>query len=189
MPWTTPTFKNASNTEVPVDAATGLPTQGIGYSSSASQTRPSDTNAYAALDVIADSTSAPTVLTFANIAPAGGGKILIDRLTYEIDVAAIPSGMIGHRLHLYSTAPTAINDNAAYDLPAGDRAKYLGFIETPTPLDLGSTLWSDTEAQGFPIRLQVTAASSTLYGILQTLGAFTPTSAAVKTLTLHAVAV
>jgi hypothetical protein len=115
--------------------ATGVSTtQGIGYSSSASKTRPNDTTAYAALDVIAESDSTGTVWTFANIGPSGGGKVLLTRAWIRIDVNAIPSGMGAFRVELYSTAPTAINDNAAYNLPSGDRAKYLGYVEIPTPL-------------------------------------------------------
>jgi hypothetical protein len=182
----------------PVDTTNPLPVtqvtsagvaSGNGYTASASKTRPNDTNAYDALDVINESASAGTNWTFTGIAPSGGGKIIIDQMTLEIDVAAIPSGMIGFRLHLYSTAPTAINDNAAFSVATGDRTKYLGFIETPTPLDLGATLWAETEGQGFPVRKQVVAASDTLYGMLQTLGAFTPTAQVVKTVTLHSVSV
>lgn len=175
----------------PVPVAIAAPTSTIsaGYSSSASKTRPNDTNAYAALDVVCESASAGTVWTFSNIGPTGGGKVIIDQMTLEIDVSAIPSGMGAFRLHLYSTSPTAINDNAAFDLPSGDRAKYLGFIETPTPYDLGATLWSATEDLAFPVRKQVALASSTIYAMLQTVGAFTPTASAVKTITLHAVGI
>lgn len=164
-----------------------VPVRGAGFSSSASKTRPNDTNAYSAGDVLAESTSAGTVWTFTSIAPSGGGKILITNASLEIDVAAVPSGMTTFRLHLYSTSPTAINDNAAMDLPSGDRAKYLGFIELPTPLAITSTLWSETEAQNYAIRKQVVAASDTLYGILQTVGAYTPTAQVVKKVTLHSI--
>jgi hypothetical protein len=178
-----------SNRSVEVSQSRPLPVagtvSGTGYSASASFTRPADTNAYAALDVVADSTSAPTVLTFSGIGPTGG-KILIDQLTLEIDVGSVPSGMGAFRLHLFNAAPTAINDNAAFNLPSGDRAKYLGYIETPTPVDLGDTLWSETEGMGFPVRKQVTLVTAALYGILQTQNAYTPTSGAVKKATLHA---
>lgn len=157
------------------------------FSVSASFTRPNDTNAYTALDVESDSTSSPTVLTFANIGPVGG-KILLTRVTHEIDVSAIPSGMGAFRIHLYNASPTAINDNAAFDLPSGDRTKYLGFIEIPTPYDLGSTLWADTEAMFQPIRMEITLVTGTIYGILQTVAGYTPTAQAVKKITLHSIA-
>lgn len=159
--------------------------QGLAYSSSASKTRPNDTTAYAALDVLAESDSAGTVWTFSNIAPSTGGTIILYRATLRIDVSAIPSGMGNFRMHLYSTAPTAINDNAAYDLPSGDRAKYVGFVEIPTPLDLGATLFADTSSQGYSFTMPVVAASGTLYGIFQTVNGYTPTAQAVKTVTLY----
>ena len=39
--------------------------------------RPADTTAYAANDAIADSTSAPTLLSFANCANAVGGRVTL----------------------------------------------------------------------------------------------------------------
>ena len=174
---------------LPVDATGELTASGTPYSSSASKTRPNDTTAYAALDVIAEDASAGTVWTFANIGPAAGGKILLTRVSLRIDVNAIPAGMGAFRLHLYNAAPTAINDNAAYNLPSGDRAKYLGYVEIPSPLDLGDTLYADTEAMGFPIRMQLTLpaeASGSLFGILQTVAGFTPTAQAVYNLALEA---
>jgi len=162
-------------------------TASVGFTSSASKTRPNDTNAYAALDVIAESTSAGTVWQFSNIAPSTGGEIVITAAALEIDVAAIPAGQGRFRLHLYSTSPTAINDNAAFNLIAADRAKYLGYIEFPEMNDLGDTLYSSLEESYFGIRKQITAASGTLYGILQTMSAYTPTAQAVKSINLHSV--
>lgn len=167
-------------------AASGNLVQGISYDSSVSKTRPNDTSAYAALDVLSDSASAGSLWRFDGIAPAGGGKIALYRATLRIDVAAIPSGMGNFRLHLYTSQPTILNDNDAFDLPSGDRTKYVGFIEIPTPLDLGSTLWADTASQGYPFTLPITAASSTLWGHLQTVNGYTPTASAVKTVTIYA---
>jgi hypothetical protein len=161
--------------------------QGIGYQASATDTRPNDTTAYAALDVV--STLAGSVLTFAGIGPAGGGKVILDSYSLRIDAAASPAGMGNFRLHLYNAAPTAIADNSPFNLPAADRSKYLGFIETPTPLDLGDTLWSETEAMGYPIRKEVTLLGDTVYGIRQTVNAFTPTAQTVKTDILHSIGV
>lgn len=161
---------------------------GAAFNASASFTRPNDTNAYTALDVLSDSTSAPTVLTFASIGPTAG-KVILTRATLEIDVSAIPSGMGAFRIHLYNASPTAINDNAAYDLPSGDRTKYLGFIEIPTPYDLGSTLWADTEAMFQPIRMEIQLVTSSIYGIPQTVAGYTPTASVVKKINLFSLGV
>jgi hypothetical protein len=170
-----------------VPSTTPSTVQGIGYSASDSETRPNDSAPYLALDVV--STAVGAVMAFAGIGPSAGGKVIIDSFSLRIDVAPFPAGMGNFRLHLYNAAPTAIADNAPFDLPSGDRAKYLGFIETPTPLDLGATLWSETEAMGYPIRKEVTLLGATVYGILQTVNAFAPTALAVKTITLHSVGV
>jgi len=162
---------------------------GVGFTSSASKTRPNDSAPYSALDVIAESTSAGTVWTFNNIAPSAGGEILLTAAQLEIDVAAIPSSMGRFRLHLYSTSPTAINDNDPFNLIAADRTKYLGYIEIPDSQDLGDTLFSGTEEGYYWIRKQVTAASGTLYGILQTVNGYTPTAQAVKKITIKSVQV
>ena len=158
---------------------------GVGRSASANFTRPDDTNAYGAGDVVCNSTSAPAVLTFTDVGPSAGGEVWITALGLRIDAAAVPAGMTQMRLHLYNAAPTPINDNAAYDLPSGDRAKYLGFIDLPTPVDNGATLWSSTEEFFYQIRKQVTLVGANLYGILMTVGAYTPTALVVKTLDIH----
>jgi hypothetical protein len=87
--------------------------------------------------------------------------------------------MAGFRVHFYSESPTAILDNAAYDLVANDRAKWLGSVDLPTPVDRGSTLVTGVTYPGSVFKLAV---DNTLYVQLQTLGTFTPSSGAVKTL-------
>lgn len=158
---------------------------GVGRSDEASFTRPNDTNPYSANDVVCNSTSAPAVLTFEDVGPSAGGEVWITAVGLRLDVAAIPAGMTRFRLHLYNAAPTPINDNAAYNLPSGDRAKYLGFVDLPDPVDNGDTLWTCTEELYYHIRKQVTLVSGNMYGILMTIGAFTPTASAVKTVSVH----
>jgi hypothetical protein len=153
-----------------------------GWVSSASQTRPNNTTPYTALDVCG--TDAATNMSFAGVGATTGGVVIITSLALRIDVAAIPASMATFRLHLYSSAPTAITDNLAFNLPAADRAKYLGFIETAaTPLDLGDTLFARAENINFIAQLN--AGSTTLSGILQTVAGYTPTALAAKTVTLR----
>jgi len=156
-----------------------------GYGASDTFTRPNNTTAYASGDVLGDSTSTSSALEFTNIAGAGGGDVLITSASLEIDVSAIPSGMTSFRLYLYSvTPPSALADNAAWDLPAGDRASFLGYVDLGSPVDLGSTLY--VEVNG--VNKQVTAASTSLFGYLVTTTGYTPTAQAVKKVTLHTVA-
>lgn len=157
----------------------------IGASVSASQTRPNDTTAYAAGDVVG--TNPATNLVFNNVLPNAGGVFVVLGARIRIDVAAIPAGMSGFRVHLYNAAPTAIVDNAPYNLPSGDRAKYLGFITVSSIRDLGDTLW--VQDDNLNVTGKLAAGSTSLWGILETIGAFTPTALAVKTITLNIAAV
>jgi hypothetical protein len=172
---------------VTTDASSSLTVDTLAYGpSNVSFTRPANTTAYTAGDVVSDSTSAPTIFEFTNIGYAGG-RVVLQSASLRIDVGSVPAGMGAFRLHLYTSSPTAINDNAAFNLPAADRSKYVGYVELTTPQDLGDTLWSQTDYIGLQIKLD--SASTSLYGILETRSAFTPTSAAVKTLRLNALEV
>lgn len=150
-----------------------------GHSATVTITRPADTTAYTAGDVIGG-TGGSAIFTFANMARTAG-EVLITSVELEIDVASVPSGMTGFNLRMYNASPTAIADNAAWDLPSGDRGKYLGKIALGTPVDEGSTLFIDNDN----INKQIALSSTNLYVELQTVGAFTPTSACVKRLTIH----
>jgi hypothetical protein len=158
---------------------------GAGYSASASITRPNDTNIYAAGDVIGAAAGSTAAIEFTNMGPSGK-EIMITSSALEVDVAAIPSGMSTFRLHLYNvTPPSALGDNVAWDLPAGDRASYLGYVDLNGPIDLGSTLY--VEVNG--INKQVKLAGTSLFGYLVTYGGYTPSASTVKKTTLHSIAV
>lgn len=140
-------------------------------------TRPADTTAYAAKDAVSDSTSAPTVLTFANLARinAGSGYIVKARLMTNQS-----ANIARFRLHLYHTAPTAINDNAAHALLWANRANRIGYIDFSACQTEGS---GSDAANGVndAVRLSFVCASGSraVYGLLETLDAFTPASAQV----------
>lgn len=178
---------NQADGITPVGPASPLnvttPTTGTG--AAVSHTRPNDTAAYTAGDVIgATDTSTAAAFTFANVAGAAGGDVLITSLSLEIDITSVPSGMTTFNLHLYNvTPPSAYVDNAAWDLASGDRASYLGLINLGTPVDLGSTLY--VEQNG--VNKQVTALSSSLFGYLVTVGGYTPTAQAVYKVTAHTI--
>lgn len=133
------------------------------YESKPTVTRPANTTPYTAGDVVGGAIP----LSAFN----GTGDALITSCDLRIDVSAIPAGMTSFRLHLYrDSPPSAIADNAAWDLPSGDRAYYSGYIDLGSPADLGSTLFCEVEQVNKQIRLTGTA----MYGYLVTNGAFTP---------------
>lgn len=152
-------------------------------SAAVSVTRTADTNAYTANDILGAATGSTAALTFASMGPSGA-DITITSMSLERDASALISGEAGYRLHLYNvTPPSALGDNAAFDLPSGDRASYLGYVDFPAPTDLGSTLYAQVDNIGKQIKLSGTS----LFGYLTTIGAYTPASAAVHIVTLHSV--
>ena len=70
------------NNGTAVSSSNPLPVGGKSVQKSASFTRPADTTAYAANDAIADSTSAPTLLSFANCANATVGRATLLKRGY-----------------------------------------------------------------------------------------------------------
>lgn len=130
----------------------------------ATVTRAANVTAYAANDVVG------SVLTFSSLGQTGNNRIAIANLDVIYNIAAVASGM-NFRLYLYSASPpSAYTDNAAWDLPSGDRSVYLGYIDIGTPQDLGSTLVSQIDA----INKILALTSADLYCYLVTLSAFTP---------------
>jgi hypothetical protein len=158
-------------------------------------TRPSNTTAYIAGDVmgVADvsvaANAGSAILTFAEAGPAGGTVVVTaaDLLVY---VASVPAGMTSFTLHLYDSAPTAILDNAVWTVPAGDRTKWLGKIDIGSPAALGVSGAATLGVQADQVNKQFKLAegSTSLYGLLVSNGGFTPASGAVKKVRLHAVA-
>lgn len=180
---TTPSTQAAvSSTGLKIDAsATSFLT--VAYKSAVTLTRPADTAAYAANDVIGAATGSTAAIEFASIGP-NAGHIRLSSVALRIDATALIASEAGYTLHFYSvTPPSALGDNAAFDLPSGDRASYLGKIALGTPVDLGSTLWIETHN----INKQLTLAGTSLFAYLVTDAGYTPTSARVHVITLHAV--
>ena len=137
-----------------------------GYVAPVTITRPANTTAYSAGDVVGGA------LTISAAGPTAG-SILVTGVRLELDIAAIPTGMTYFTLHLYSaTPPSAIADNAAFDLPSGDRSVYLGNIIVGTPSDLGATCYVEANQVG----KLLTLTTSTLYGYLVTATGYTPAS-------------
>lgn len=169
------------------DTSGRLTPQPVGKGAGVSHTRPNDTTAYAAGDVIGQTdTNTAAAFIFPSISGAAGQEVLITSVALEIDITSIPTGMTSFTLYLYNvTPPSAFVDNNPWDLPAGDRASYLGLINLGTPVDLGSTLY--VELNG--VNKQVTTASASLFGYLVTTGAYTPTASAVYKVTIHTIPV
>lgn len=157
------------------------------YTSTVELTRPANTSAYLANDVIGAATGSTAALTFADIGPANGGSVIITSTRFFINITGIPSGMTSFRLYLYVvTPPSALGDNAAWDLPSGDRESFRGYLDLGAPVDLGSTLY----VEALQINKQILVPNGgALYGYLVTAGAYTPASETVHEIAVEAIGV
>lgn len=167
-----------------VTLASDAPAPVAGYSAEVSITRTNDTNVYAANDVIGAATGATAAVEFTSMGPSGG-RIIIVSAELEIAASAVISGETSYRAYLYNvTPPGALGDNAAFDLPSGDRASFLGFVDFGTPVDLGSTLY----VQSDNIMKAVKLSGTSIFAYLVTIGTYTPTASRVYKMRLHTVA-
>lgn len=152
--------------------------QSAGHDVQVTITRPGDTTAYSAGDVVGG------VLQFTAAGKTGGGSTLVTGVQLQMNISAAPASAF--RLHLYSvTPPSALADNAPWDLPSGDRGAgvYLGSVDIPVPTDLGSTCFANVSN----VNMQMKLATANCFGYLQTISAWTPGSGDVYLPTLHTV--
>jgi hypothetical protein len=120
--------------------------------------------------------------TFA-LAANSAASLLITTISLEIDGATAEA--TAWRLYLYSVTPnSAYADDAAWDLPSGDRASFLGYVDLGTAVDLGSTQWVET----LQVNKQIKLAGTGVFGYLVNLTTLTPAAVA-HIVTLHTVAI
>lgn len=129
-------FRRGVRNELITDASP-LPVAVRAYYERVLVTRPANVTAYAAGDVIGAAANAAFEVPL--IGPEGG-MVQLQSLRLLIHSATQLTNPGALRLHFYSAAPTGIADNAVWDLPSGDRAAYLDYIDLPAPVDMGSTL-------------------------------------------------
>lgn len=142
-------------------------------------TRPADTTAYAAGDVVADSTSAPTVITLTNAVLSNGDTgILMDVKMVDSANQATP-GLF--ELWLFNAAPGLDNDNAAFTPTDTELQTLLAVIPLTVSYagDATSGAGGNRVYQSDVINRPVKAGGSTrnLYGELVVRNAYTPVSA------------
>ena len=99
----------------------------------------------------------------------------------RIDAGSLPSGMTTFKLHLYNSNTTVqLADNAVMTFLIADKEKYKTTIDLDAPVDKGDFLFSRTEGLNIPIKLT----DGKLYGRLETVGGYTPSSGAIKSISL-----
>lgn len=153
------------------------------FDTSTTFTRPADTTAYTANDLVANSTTAGSVvpMTF-NI--TGGRNARIWRAYIQFNSATVTNAKFN--LHLYLSSPTCTNgDNGAW---LTTNSGYQGFIAVDAT---GQTFSDNTRGYGVYVNNSVFAPmyvqggfNQQIFGLLQATAAYTPTSAEVFTVGL-----
>lgn len=142
-------------------------------------TRPADTTAYASGDLVANSTTSGSVLplTF-NVARNTGGSLMVRRARLRKSGAGITNASF--RLHLFRAAPATVTngDNGAFSVSGV--ADYLGAID----ITVDRAFTDGASGHGVPvvgsdICVKLGAGVSTIRGLLEARGAYTPGSAEV----------
>lgn len=138
-------------------------------------TRPADTSTYAANDVISNSTSSTTVLTFSNVARANGGSGYVTNVRLVKSSAVLTNASF--RLWLYKLAPASIpGDNSPFTLLFTNRFDRLGYVDlTCTSGGTGSDC-AEAVATNVNLKFECESNSRALYGLLVPNLAYPPVS-------------
>lgn len=146
---------------------------------SASYTRPADTTAYTAGDVVANSTSAATVLTFSGAVKHASHGGFIRSASIVDSVAAATKPQLD--LFLFNKAPVMQNDNAAFAATDAEMLNCVGVItfDGPNKFVVGganglipASFLGTQNQQGF----KCAPGDTNLYGVLVARNAYTPTA-------------
>jgi hypothetical protein len=156
---------------------------------SASFTRPSNTTAYAAGDVVGPVTTA-AVQTITGAARQNGGSGKIVGAILETNNATVTNGTF--RVHVYNASFTPDADNAAFAGQHTNRAAYQGSFDfnilvadSASAEGAIAQLRAATDVDnGLPLNFECAAGNSALYCVIVALGAYVPASAQVFQLTL-----
>lgn len=144
-------------------------------------TRPADTTAYTVGDLIANSVTAGSVAALSFAAArinAGSGMIVGARL----QKSATSVTNAAFRLHLFTTVPTftSAGDNSAISSVVQGAAKnYLGYIDIPSMIQFQDCAWGTGAPDNSQAAVPFVAGAgvTTVFGVLEARGAYTPASA------------
>lgn len=146
--------------------------------SSTSYTRPADTTAYAAGDAFSNSTSSPAVLTFTNVVPASGKGAII--ASVDVVSSAAPSLPLQGVLHLFDTAPTAVNDNAAWTVSDAQMLTHIAAI----PFQC-RTIGANSHVHVDCAKAFTSVGGTSIFGLVEVTNAYTPASGEVLSFRLQ----
>lgn len=157
---------------------------GYCINASATFTRPADTTAYASGDLVANSTTAGSVVPMTlTVARKTAGSVQVIRAKVRKTTAGLTGAVF--RVHLFSSSTiTATNgDNGAFLTSAS--ASYLGYVDvTMDEAFSDGAVGYANYTQPPTIKL---ASGTDIYALLEARGAYTPGNAEQFTLTLEAI--
>lgn len=147
-----------------------------------SKVRPANVTAYAAGQIVADSTTAATLWSFAGVARANGLGAILQSVELIDSVAQTLKPDL--ELWLFDTAPstTAQNDAQAWAPTDAEMKFCLGYVALATGAFKTAGPNGVIAAEGLAKPLQCTAASVTVFGVLVVRNAYVPASAEELTL-------
>lgn len=139
----------------------------------ANKTRPADTTAYTAGDVISESTSAGTGFTVSNVVPISAGGGWFTRIVVRCSKISITPRI---RVHIFDSTPanTVFNDNAPATTVYAASITEIATVDLPAMVSGGTNSGSVTFVHDQYINFLLSGTDATV--ILETLDAFTPAS-------------
>lgn len=171
-------------TGVPLDASNPIPTTAPLYlrDPSDSFTRPSDTTAYASGDLVANSTTAASVvaLEIENVAIEAGGSARIERI--RLTKTSTTTSGAAFRVHFFKVAPVTVTngDNGAFSVSG--TANYVGaFDVTVDRAFTDGAYGTGLPMAGNSVNFECADGSTSVFALIEARGAYTPASAEVFT--------
>ena len=145
-------------------------------------TRPSDGNAYIALDAMTNSTSTPTIMS-QDLSSFGAtaGRFLV--ITNARVISSVKGSGLSCNIWAFPTTFTATNDNA--ELSIDDTTAALGGVVIPCNTFYSTALNSRCVSDPGYWKMQLGAASTTIYFCLQASAGYTPASGEVFTVVME----
>ncbi len=145
-------------------------------------TRPSDTTQYTSGDLVANSTTAGSVVVMPFTVIVAQGRAMKIK-TVKLETTSTTATNATFRLHLYATDPTATNgDNGVW---LTTESTYIGFVTLDALLAFSDEIASVTVMSDDTSLYWRLATGEILYGLLEARAAYDPKSAEVYTVTMN----
>lgn len=168
-----------------VTQATDVPVSSIGFvtNPTANFTRPADTTAYALGDLVANNTTAGSVVAMTlTVGRVNDGSVMLRRL--KLHKSTVSVTLSSFRVHLFRAAPTCANgDNGAFSTDGV--ANYLGAFD----VTIDRAFTDGAAGYGLPVigndmSIKIANGAQTIFALIEARAAYAPGNAEVFTVTL-----